>query len=690
MSDKAKPDPQQPAAIPMPNVTQSSKASAPVAPSPNPSPLRKSLVRSTITIVVVAILVGGPFLAERQGWIDTSPPAEATQQEYTCPMHQQIRQPGPGRCPICKMELVPLTDEVIINPAARRLANIQTVPVKRRQVTRTIETVGSIAIDESRMATIAVYVKGRIERLFADYTGVSVDKGDHLAVLYSPELYSAQVEYVQSRRSLQEMGAATLESIRNAQERLVENSRSKLQELGMTELQITELDESQQPQSRLTIFSPIGGTVTEKPVVEGKYVEAGEMIYRIANLSTVWLMLEMYPEDAASIRFGQHVDAVIQSIPGETFDGRVAFIDPVVDTRTRTVGVRVELLNDDGRLRPGDYASAKIHIPIGAAGETFDADLAGKWISPMHPQIISDTPGSCPICGMDLVPVSRFGFADQPVKQPEMLVVPRDAVLTAGNNSVAYVEVEAGRFEMRPLTLGPIVSEQVESENGLTVTETNAVVLNGLSEGDTVATSGNFLIDSEMQLSGRPSLIDPSKYQPTSTDSEGPVPLSPEHIHIQPLAGEAGRQLEQLYLAYFDMQASLASDRNVSAEQLQTLLTTGEQLLQIDGIDAQLQSAVEAILQQSQELRDDDIAITRSRFQLLSEQVLQLAFAFRGDEANAGFYHFFCPMAKPNGGDWLQPENRLLNPYFGSAMLECGSLIHALPTTGHVEGDSGD
>ncbi len=142
-------------------------------------------------------------------------------------------------------------------------------------------------------------------------------------------------------------------------------------------------------------------------------MKAGDPIYRIADLSTVWLMLELYPEDASRIRFGQRVQAELQSLPGSTFEGRVAFIDPTVNEQQRTVGVRVEFLNDDGRLRPGDYATASIFLPIGQQGEVYDADLAGSWISPMHPQIIRDEPGDCPICGMDLVPTSRYGYTER-------------------------------------------------------------------------------------------------------------------------------------------------------------------------------------------------------------------------------------------------------------------------------------
>ena len=266
----------------------------------------------------------------------------------------------------------------------------------------------------------------------------------------------------------------------------------------MTEEQLRELEQSNTAQSRLTIYSPQAGTVVEKLAVEGNYVNAGDPIYRIAELSTVWLMLKLFPEDASLIRFGQRVEATVQSLPGKTFVGRVAFIDPTVDANNRSVDVRVELSNEQGQLRPGDYAEARIQYPIGPQGEVYDADLAGKWISPMHPQIIRDEPGQCPICGMDLVPTSQYGYANQPVPQPESIYVPRSAVLLAGGNSVVYVETEPGRFEIRPVTVGPILRDKI-------------VILDGLKVGEKVATSGNFLIDSQMQLAGKPSVIDPTR-----------------------------------------------------------------------------------------------------------------------------------------------------------------------------------
>ena len=185
--------------------------------------------------------------------------------------------------------------------------------------------------------------------------------------------------------------------------------------------------------------------------------------------------------------------------------------DPNVDPKTRTVGVRVVIPNDDSSLRVGDYAKAKIEIPLsgiaGEHGEFYDPELADKWISPRHPHIVATSKGECPICGIGLVPAAQFGFASQPSASRNALVVPRDAVLMAGNNSVIYVETENGRFEIRRVVLGPTSGDKI-------------VVLSGVKLGEQVATRGNFLIDSQMQLAGNPSLIDPTKHEPKLDDVE--------------------------------------------------------------------------------------------------------------------------------------------------------------------------
>jgi Cu(I)/Ag(I) efflux system membrane fusion protein len=455
-------------------------------------------------------------VVQRLGWLSGGASVssngmggEATATSYICPMMCTPPSPSPGRCPVCGMELVPAAagggrgdgHSVTIEATARRVAGIETVAARALPQMQQVRSVGRLDHDEGGMKSLTAYVDGRIERLFADYTGVNVAAGDTLAVLYSPTLYSAQTELLLARKALVDGGAASLSRVADANARLYTSSRQRLIEMGVTAPQIDALEQAGTADSRLNLIAPISGTVITKRAVEGQYVSEGDVIYQLADLSSLWLMLDLFPEDAALVHYGARVEAEVQSLPGEMFAGRVSFVDPVVDPQTQTVGVRVVIPNSDGRLRLGDYAKATIQLQLGEHGRRYDPDLAGRWISPRHPQVIADAPGSCPICGVPLVPASSLGFTDDPSVIPEVVVIPRDAVLMAGRHSVVYVETEPGRFELRPVSLGATVNDQV-------------VVRDGLSEGEQVARRGNFLIDSQMQLVGNPSLIDPDRWEP--------------------------------------------------------------------------------------------------------------------------------------------------------------------------------
>lgn len=475
-------------------------------------------VQPVLLLVCGTLLIVGLGVAQRTGWIvaggsggQTVAAASGGPVSYICPMMCTPPQTEPGRCPVCAMELVPATSSggqsdgrsIQVDPASRRVANIQTVAVASVPMTRTIRAIGELSFDEGTLKTISAYVDGRLERLYADYTGVDVKQGDNLALLYSPRLYSSQVELLLARKARDEQRGAAFTAVAQSSHELYASAKRRLIELGMTPPQIEQLERAGEANSRLHLYAPNSGTVIEKLAVEGDYVREGEPIYRLADLSTVWLMLRLFPEDAASIRYGQQVEAEVQSLRGREFVGRVAFIDPNVDTRTRTVGVRVVIPNTDRLLRVGDYAKATIETPLTDSPHTsvYDPELANKWVSPRHPHVIADSPGDCPVCGVELVPASQFGFTDQPSPGDAALVVPRDAVLMAGQNSVVYVETEPGRFEIRRVVMGPSSGDRV-------------VIMSGVEEGELVATNGNFLIDSQMQLSGNPSLIDPTRAEP--------------------------------------------------------------------------------------------------------------------------------------------------------------------------------
>ncbi|WLD13553.1 efflux RND transporter periplasmic adaptor subunit [Planctellipticum variicoloris] len=489
------------------------------------------LLQPVLVLAAGTLLFVGLGLAQRKGWISgghgakTAPGNGAVDHnvQYICPMMCTPPQAEPGRCPVCGMELVPSSHSqhgelrsVHIDPAARRIANIQTVAARSLSVTRSIRAIGELRYDEGTLKTISAYVDGRLDRLFADYTGIVVKEGDHLALLYSPQLYSGQVELLLARKARERSQALSTTKTLSSGPDLYASARERLKLLGMTDMQIGHLEERGAADSRLELCAPISGTVIEKLAVEGQYVKEGDPICKLADLSSVWLMLRLFPEDATAIRYGQKVEAEVQSLPGRKFSGRVAFVDPQVDPKTRTVGVRVVIPNEKGMLRVGDYARATIEVPFGTQEESlvYDPELADKWISPRHPQVMSSTPGQCSVCGVELVPAASLGFIGEPIAGSQAIVIPRDAVLMAGSHSVVYVETEPGRFEIRRVVLGPTTGDQI-------------VIRSGIGEGERVATRGNFLIDSQMQLAGNPSLIDPTRAEPKREEL-----LTPEMLAV--------------------------------------------------------------------------------------------------------------------------------------------------------------
>lgn len=633
------------------------------------------LIRTGVQAATVLVVVGLSFfmlgVAQRTGWLtadgfssgdgaNSEGTSSAGPTRYICPMMCTPPSTEPGRCPVCAMELVPATGggqgdgiSVTIESAARRLVGIQTATSVTGNVNRTIRTIGSIDFDESRLSTISAYIDGRLEKMFANYAGVTVNQGDDLALIYSPDLYSAQTEYVASLESK----AASRFGISDTA--MQEMAREKLSELGMTEEQIATLRESGKPMSRIRIKSPLSGTVIEKSAVEGDYLKTGQKIYRIADLSSVWLMLDLFPDDASLVRFGQQVEAEIQSLPGEVFTGRVAFIDPVVNGQTRTVRVRVEIMNFDGKLRPGDYATARLTVPAIPTDYVYDPALANKFISPMHPQVIRDEPGDCPLCGMPLVATSQYGYSPEPVEEQRVVTVPRDAVLLAGDQGVVYVETEPGRFEIRRVTVGPM-------------NDTDAVIAEGLAAGEVVATGGNFLIDSQMQLAGNPSLMDPSK---APTYAPGPLPL-PDSQPIL-LTGVSAEQFDRAYDAYFEIQCAMAADMTPPSVALNSMVDALARLEMMPDVPDQAQSRF-ARARHAAIRMDGPLEAARAAFRTVSHSMLHAATAARGPKSAQQLKHYYCPMVPGGGGDWMQPGGELANPYWGEEMLRCGEVVRDL------------
>jgi Cu(I)/Ag(I) efflux system membrane fusion protein len=613
-------------------------------------------------LTVLAFLAGVSWQS-----VESSRPSssgnEGLAQKWYCSMHPQIIKSQKELCPICAMDLVPLPSvglegkrELRMSPAAVKLAEIVTAPVERRSVSKGISLVGKVDYDETRLASITAWISGRIDRLYVDYTGIPVQKGDHLVFLYSPELLTAQEELIRSLQHLQSMNAT--ESSHLARE-TVEASREKLRLWGLTPVQIQEIEKQKKPSDHLTIYSPIGGIVVQKHSVQGMYVETGTLIYSIADLSEVWVKLDAYESDIAWIRYGQNVEFTTEAYPGEPFLGRVSFIDPMVKEETRTIKVRVNVANPEEKLKPGMFVRAVIQVPLGKAGDVKALEFLGQWVCPMHPEQIHSQALDCLRCGMPLVEAEKQYKVTQNFKE-DPLVIPASAPLITGKRAVVFVQVPHQKeptFECRQIVLGTRAGEFY-------------LVRAGLQEGEQVVVEGNFKIDSSLQIMTKPSMMQ---------DSD-PLP-----IVLLEIPFSFKKELASFYSFYFRLQKALAQEK--VQEAFEVFQGLQERLLGIDSRELQgeaLKEWKECVLRFQNLAKKEGIQAEfkclGELFEVLSHEYLYLIQRFGHQEKT--YYQVFCPMAFENkGAFWLQDQENILNPYFGSAMLECGEIQKQYPKT---------
>ena len=436
-------------------------------------------------------------------------PAEQKPTQWTCAMHPQIKRPKPGLCPLCNMKLIPLKADAggdslrtfTTGPAGLKLMELETAPVERKYVTATIRMVGKVDYDETKLSYITAWVGGRIDRLYVDYTGITVRKGDHMVYLYSPELYAAQEELLQAVKAAKRVEGSQSEFVRETTQATVNATREKLRLLGLTAEQVKEVEQRGTTTDHLTIYAPSGGIVIHRNAQEGMYVQTGTKIYTIADLRQVWVKLDAYESDLQWLRYGQTVEFNTQAYPGQPFEGTIAFIDPVLDSKTRTVKVRVNVPNQHGRLKPEMFIRAVVRSQVAAGGRVMEPNLAGKWMCPMHPEVVQDEAGSCSVCKMPLVKTESLGYVPiNGVESAQPLVVPATAPLITGTRAVVYVQdTKATRptFVGREIVLGPRAGDYY-------------IVRHGLEEGELVVTRGNFKIDSALQILAKPSMMTPT------------------------------------------------------------------------------------------------------------------------------------------------------------------------------------
>ena len=369
----------------------------------------------------------------------------ATNQMWTCSMHPQIMQPEPGDCPICGMDLIPaeagvdglMADQFKMTDNAMALANIQTSIVGQGEIGNNIlKLSGKIKANEESNAVQVTYFGGRIEQLYVNSTGERVGAGQRLATIYSPDLVAAQQELL------------TASSLKESQPELYKAVRNKLKLWKLSEKQINAIESAGKVQEYFPVFATVSGTVTMKMVEEGDYVKQGQPLYKIANLNTVWAEFDAYENQIASLKVGQTIKVTTNAYRNEVFDAKVSFIDPLLNSATRTIVVRAVLNNKNDLFKPGMFVE----------GEIANTDK---------------TIGS-------------------------QLNIPTSSVMWTGKRSVVYVK-QAGEtpiFEMREIEIG--------ANNG-----TSYTVISGLKNGEVIVTNGTFTVDAAAQLQGKPSMMKP-------------------------------------------------------------------------------------------------------------------------------------------------------------------------------------
>lgn len=660
------------------------------------SPYRWPVIIAVFVGILIGLLIsGGSAPSSGPAVVDHSTHEHETRSEiWTCSMHPQIRQPKPGKCPICGMDLIPVSTEeeevgprqLKLSPTAIKLAEIRTQPVERRYVSTEIRMVGKVEYDETQIGYISSWVPGRIDRLYVDYTGTRVRKGDHLVYLYSPELITAQQELLQSLRTLKKYGTGVSEGIKRTAQRTVDAAREKLRLWGLTKQQIRDIEKLGKPDDHLTIYSPMSGIVIHKDAVEGIYVNTGTKIYTIADLSKVWVKLDAYESDLPWIRYGQTVEFETEAYPGEVFKGRIAFIDPVLNPQTRTVKVRVNVANLQYKLKPEMFVRALVHSKLSKTGKVMDPELAGKWISPMHPEIIKDRPGTCDICGMPLVKAEELGYITQSAEEKEApLVIPASAPLMTGTRAVVYVAVtgKEGTFAGREIVLGPRAGDYY-------------LVKEGLREGEEVVVNGAFKIDSDLQIQAKPSMMSPEGGTPPpghqhgnsapavaqKESKPGKEKLGIESIEKQNISPAFRESIDRVTDAYFTVQHALSSDdldgAQKAAGDLQKKLAAVDMNLLKGNAHMIWMNLEKTIKESSQKLaQSKDIEAARVQLEVMTEPVSTAIKLFGSRKAMV--YRFHCPMAfDSKGAYWLQNSSATRNPYLGAAMLTCKDSVETL------------
>jgi Cu(I)/Ag(I) efflux system membrane fusion protein len=541
-------------------------------------------------------------------------------ERWTCSMHPQILREAPGDCPICGMDLIPaetradglLADQFKLTANAMALANIQSSIVgSGKAEDNVIQLSGKIAENEATNVVQVSYFSGRIETLAIGFIGEEVFKGQLLATMYSPELYAAQQELI------------TALSLKDTQPALYKAVRTKLKLWKLSESQINKIEMSGEIQENFPVYATVSGTVSEKLVAEGAAIKKGQPLFKIANLESVWASFDVYENQINRFKKGQEITITTNAAPNNLYKSKVAFIDPVLNTGTRTVTLRAVLPNKEGMFKPGMFVEGQIKV-------------------------------------------KNSGIS-------EVITIPSSAILWTGKRSIVYLKptLNVPVFEMLEITLG--------TKNGATYE-----VLSGLKNGDEIVTNGTFTVDAAAQLQGKKSMMN-KKGGAAMTGHEGHEAMNGSVNKVAKnnsvrldVSKEFQQQLNEVlneYIALKDAFVKEESSNIISqSEKIGGLLSKVDMKLLENkeaqtfwmSLEKQLRVAVSSIL------KTTAIKEQRNHFKQASASLIEALQVFG---VNEKVFITFCPMADSDkGAYWLSKDEKVINPYFGNAMLTCGEV----------------
>ena len=398
--------------------------------------LNKKIAIPLLILILIALAGGGWYALLHKGH-DHAAEGKGTQgkQLYTCSMHPFIIRDKPGSCPICGMELIKKIDSAPVDGAAqtpeqkqqadmlghvsmsttqRVMANVATVVAKQGTLNKEINAVGIVQYDQSRQAKVTAWIAGRIDKLNVSTVGAFVSKDKPVAEVYSPDLVATQQEYLLAVKSRDRLKNSPIPSISQNGDGLVTSAKQRLMLFGVKESQIAELEKSGKPNIRLPIYTPLSGIVIEKMVQQGQYVNTGEVLFNIADLSKVWVEIDIFENEVPYVRVGQQVEIRSAMEHGAAFNGRISFIYPFHDPKTHTVKARVEMPNPKYLLKPDMFVNAIIRVPL--------------------------------------------------VKG---IILPVTAVIDTGKRQVVWVETSAGMFEPRDVQAGERIEDKIQILSGV-------------------------------------------------------------------------------------------------------------------------------------------------------------------------------------------------------------------------------